>query len=144
MEKLNVNKIYVSNSRIALQNFIDKEEAGELDYEKNHFLKGSSLFIESIFLHLPFNKYIVHVLEDGAWKVKKGNKRIQILIDFFKDKFALEGLEFCPELNGKKFSDLEKTFQRYVTETFVDVIFIGKDTGTKELASILSRYASSF
>ncbi len=72
-----------------------------------------SRLIESFLRNIPVPP--VYLAEDrmqpGRYAVIDGKQRLTAIWMFFNDKFALRGIEYQPELNGLKFSDLPAGLQ---------------------------------
>ncbi len=66
----------------------------------------TSKFIESCLMRIPIPTCYFAEKEDGTHFVIDGVQRITTIVNFFNDKFSLEGLQTYSELNGKKFSQL--------------------------------------
>ncbi len=73
-----------------------------------------SLFIESLLLNLPI-PYLFAAdtrSKEGRLEIIDGSQRIQTLVEFLNNKFALKGLEKIPEANGFTFGQFSKLRQR--------------------------------
>ena len=75
--------------------------------------KNKSLFIESIILNIPIPSIYLSEDKEGTLIVIDGRQRLSTLFDFIDDKFKLSGLSILNELNGKKFSSLNKEYEKY-------------------------------
>jgi uncharacterized protein with ParB-like and HNH nuclease domain len=72
-----------------------------------------SKFIESIILDLPIPYlFFADDLETGKLEIIDGSQRIRTLRSYYKNEFALEGLDILDALNGFYFSDLIESRQR--------------------------------
>jgi hypothetical protein len=68
--------------------------------------QDKSLLIESILLGIPIPSIFVAEGKNGNLIIIDGRQRLTTIFEFMSDGFALAGLEFMSELNGKKFSQL--------------------------------------
>lgn len=78
------------------------------DYQRNYvFTKNkASLIIESIFLNIPIPTIYLSDREDNTQEVIDGLQRLSSIYNFMNNQLTLEGLKELPELNGKKWEDL--------------------------------------
>jgi len=75
-----------------------------------------SKLIESILMGLPLPVFYFAEKPNGDWIIVDGLQRITTIYDFMRGKFELNGLEVLKDLNGKKFSSLERAEQRKIRE----------------------------
>lgn len=75
-----------------------------------------SRLIETLILDIPIPPLYFDIVTKSEWLIIDGLQRISTIVDFFNDVFELAELDFLPELNGKKFSQLERVTQRSVEE----------------------------
>jgi hypothetical protein len=68
--------------------------------------KMQSRLIESFLINIPVPPIILYETEYNSYEVMDGQQRITAIRDFYKNQFALTGLELWPELNGKKYEQL--------------------------------------
>ena len=85
---------------------------------------SKSKVIESICIRLPLPMLYVDTSKD-QWSVLNGSLMIVTLREYIiENRFALEGLSFLPELEGLKFSQLHRHYQRELEETELFVCLI--------------------
>jgi hypothetical protein len=105
------------------------------DYQRRHrwTTVTSARLIESLILNIPipviFISQDVDVDEEVADKVSRftvidGQQRLTAIYDFLENKFALEGLEALPELNGSFYRDLPPFLTRRLEERTVNCLRI--------------------
>ncbi|GLO60533.1 hypothetical protein MACH09_10410 [Vibrio sp. MACH09] len=75
-----------------------------------------SMFIESLILNLPLPHFYFNRDSSGRHVVIDGLQRLTAILDFFDDKFQLEGLKALPWLNGFSKSDLEKRYPEVLSK----------------------------
>jgi hypothetical protein len=71
-----------------------------------------SLFIESLLLNIPIPPVFLYEWDLSRYEVMDGQQRLNSIIDFYGNRFALRGLEKWRELNGSRYSELPETLQR--------------------------------
>jgi hypothetical protein len=71
-----------------------------------------SLFIESLLLNIPIPPLFLYEWELGRYEVMDGQQRLNAVIEFYENGFALHGLEKWEELNGRRYSELPETLRR--------------------------------
>ncbi|WP_413522449.1 DUF262 domain-containing protein [Photobacterium phosphoreum] len=72
--------------------------------------KKKSMFIESLILNLPLPHFYFNKDSAGRLIVIDGLQRLTAVLDFYNDKFSLEGLRALPWLNGLYKSELEEKY----------------------------------
>lgn len=71
-----------------------------------------SRFIESLLLNIPIPPVFLYEWELGRYEVMDGQQRLNAVMDFRANGFALKGLERWKELTGYRYNDLPETLQR--------------------------------
>jgi hypothetical protein len=71
-----------------------------------------SLFIESLLLNVPVPPVFLYEWELSRYEVMDGQQRLNAVVDFYENGFALKGLEKWTELAGYRYRDLPDTLQR--------------------------------
>jgi hypothetical protein len=98
----------------------------------------ASKFIESCLMRIPLPACYFAEKEDNSQEVIDGVQRITTIINFFKDKFPLEGLTVFTELEGKKFSELDDLKAELETTT-IRCIVLRKDNKKELIKEIFAR-----
>lgn len=75
-------------------------------------IRRRSRLVESVLTRIPLPVLYLSEENDGRTLVIDGEQRLRSLFSYYEGKYALEGLNFLPELNGKKFADLNMKLQR--------------------------------
>ena len=78
-----------------------------------------SRLVESVLTRIPLPAFYLSEENDGRTLVIDGEQRLRALFTFYEGKYALEGLNFLPELNGLAFGDLNAKLQRRLDNTFL-------------------------
>jgi hypothetical protein len=71
-----------------------------------------SRFIESLLLNVPIPPVFLYEWELGRYEVMDGQQRLNAVVEFYENGFALKGLERWTELHGLRYRDLPETLQR--------------------------------
>ncbi len=75
-----------------------------------------SRLIESLIVKLPIPAFYFDGTNDDEWLVIDGLQRLSAIHSFIKGELILENLDFLPQLEGKKFSELLRPYQRNIEE----------------------------
>lgn len=90
--------------------------------------RKSSRLIESLLLNVPVPVCYFAELEDGSYSVIDGQQRLTALYRFMSNVLPLSGLRVRPELNRKRFVELEKVDQRIIRTRTIRCIVIQKES----------------
>lgn len=71
-----------------------------------------SRFIESLLMNVPVPPVFLFEWELSRYEVMDGQQRLNAIIEFYKNRFALSGLEKWQVLNGRKYKDCPPLIQR--------------------------------
>ncbi len=91
-----------------------------------------SLFIESLLLNVPIPPVFLYEWDLSRYEVMDGQQRLNAIVDFYGNRFALKGLEKWQELNGSRYGDLPETLQRGLDRRRISVTVLllsGNDEG---------------
>lgn len=90
--------------------------------------KKSSRLIESLLLNVPIPVCYFAELEDGSFSVIDGQQRLTAITRYITNLFPLSGLRVRPELNKKRFSELDKADQRLIKTRTIRCIVIQRES----------------
>ena len=141
------NDIDISVQNISLYYLLRRLEFGEIDlfasYQRNWNLWNTiqqSRLIESILIRIPIPSFYFDTKEDGKWQVVDGLQRVTTFYNFIiEEKFRLIGLEFLPQFNGYRFSELPRELQRRIEEFSLNIYLINRGTPENIKFIIFSR-----
>lgn len=71
-----------------------------------------SLFVESLLLNVPIPPVFLYEYDLSRYEVMDGQQRLNSILDFYENRFALKGLEKWHELNGFRYGDLPESLKR--------------------------------
>lgn len=90
-----------------------------------------SRFVESIIMNVPIPPVFLGEDEYGSYVVLDGRQRLTAISSYLENKFALSGLEVWPELNDKRFHEINEV-QGYILRRFIPAVVILKES-SKEI-----------
>ena len=67
-------------------------------------------------IQIPLPIFYIDARDEDKWIVIDGLQRLSSIFYYLQDEFKLSNLEYLKELNGKKFSKLERKYQRRIEE----------------------------
>ena len=88
----------------------------------------SSRLIESLLLNVPIPVCYFAELDDGSYSVIDGQQRLTAIYRFVNNEFALKSLKVRPDLNGKRFHQLDVSDSRLVNSRAIRCIVILKES----------------
>lgn len=102
--------------------------------------KKRSKLIESFIMNIPVPPVFLYETDFGVYQVMDGLQRISTIMDFFDNKFKLEGLIEWSELNGRYYRDLPKKIKEGIERRQLSVITLLKESAkTSEQASSMKK-----
>lgn len=99
----------------------------------------ASRFIESCLMRIPLPACYFAESAGDQMLVIDGVQRLSTIEKFFSDEFKLEGLTAFEELNGKKFSQLDKELQGDLKRTTIRCIILRRENSQELIQEIFSR-----
>lgn len=140
------DKIKVTTNPALIDGIIKRIDFNEIDLAPAFQRKArlwdhgrKSRLIESLLLRIPLPVFYVAADENDRWSVVDGIQRLTTIYDFAKDVFPLSNLEYLAKLNGHKFSDLPRSFQRRIEETSLVMHLIQDGTPEEVMINIFKR-----
>lgn len=127
--------INITQKPIPLDKLIKRIEHGELildtEFQRKSGLwklETKSRFIESLIVSVPIPAFYFDGADDDKWLIIDGLQRLNTIIEYLNDSFELITIDFLSNLKGKKFSDLERAYQRSLEENLLLACIIQKGT----------------
>ena len=139
------NRLVTEQARYPLPTLIDlfdkKDSTYDLqpDFQRR---KGrwdnnkKSKLIESFIINVPVPPVFLYEVSFANYEVMDGLQRITTIIDFYKDKYALSGLEQWSELNGKKYSELPEKIKEGIDRRYLSSIILLNESATNSQKAI--------
>lgn len=87
-----------------------------------------SKLIESFIINVPIPPIFLYEVEFAKYEVMDGLQRLTTIDDFYRGKFALEGLEEWKELNGKKYQKLPTKVREGIDRRYLSSIVLLNET----------------
>jgi hypothetical protein len=88
----------------------------------------ASRLIESVILEVPLPIFYFAEEADSTEEVIDGQQRLRAFFRFLDNEYALRGLKALPDLNRKKFKDLDKATQKIVRDSSVRTIVFKRES----------------
>ncbi|ETT45727.1 hypothetical protein C162_20376 [Paenibacillus sp. FSL R7-269] len=104
------------------------------DYQRRRVWdnKRKSRLIESFIINVPIPPIFLYEYDFSRYEVMDGLQRVTSILEFFDNKFALEGLDLWGELNEKYFSDLPNELKLAIERRYLSAIILLKETANDE------------
>ena len=123
VDKNDFAKISIRKGIISNDNLIKRVNNEEIRID-GYFQRKSKLWdigtksrlIEALILDIPIPPLYFDIISKDEWLIIDGLQRISSIVEFYNDEYELIELDFLPELNGKKFSLLDRSIQRSIEE----------------------------
>ena len=94
--------------------------------------KKRSLLIESFLLNIPVPPVFLYEHDYNEYEVIDGRQRLEAIKDFLSNNYSLLGLEFWPELIGKRFNDLPSVLQNGLLRRSLSAVVLLAETRDAE------------
>jgi len=104
------------------------------EYQRRHRwdVKRKSRLIESFLLNVPVPPVFLYERDLARFEVMDGRQRLTALSDFYADRFALEGLQYWSDLDGRKYSNLPSKVRDGIDRRYISSIILLKETAETE------------
>lgn len=140
-----VTKIDIIHDRLSVDHLFKRYRNEELilnpDFQRNEVWKDvqKSRLIESVLIKIPIPAFYIDARDEEKWIVIDGLQRLSSIFRYVKDEFKLKNLEFLKELEGKKFKELERKFQRRIEECQLILYTVRPNTPEEIAFNIFTR-----
>ena len=79
-------------------------------------------------MNVPIPPLFLFEKDYNQYEIMDGRQRLEAISEFIENKYALTGLEFWPELQGKKYNDLPGTIQRGLLRRTINAVVLLAET----------------
>ncbi|WP_170067824.1 DUF262 domain-containing protein [Flavipsychrobacter stenotrophus] len=140
------NRIVTETNREKLPNFVDALKRPNYMEIRPFYQRRSrwdterqSRLIESFIINIPVPPVFLYEKAYNSYEVMDGQQRITAISDFYSNKFALEGLDLWPELNGMTYSDLPNKIRAGLDRRSISTIVLLKESAPNDEDAIFLR-----
>ncbi|WP_024954346.1 DUF262 domain-containing protein [Sulfurospirillum arcachonense] len=147
-----INSIDIRPTNLTIHQVYQKHQYKEIDlnpdFQRNEVWsrQQKSLLIESILIRIPIPAFYIDARNPRKWNVIDGLQRLSTIINFIKGTFALsksptgkKQLEYLTELEGKKYMELDRKYQRRIEEYTLLFNMVYPGTSNKVAFNIFTR-----
>lgn len=131
-------RIVTEQARYPLTSIAGMIESGDYalnpEFQRRHrwdILQKSKL-IESFIMNVPIPPIFLYEDKYSHYEVMDGLQRLTAIFEFYKDRYALEGLEQWPELNGKLYTQLPIQIRKGIDRRYLSSIILLQETAKSE------------
>jgi hypothetical protein len=123
---------------------MEKREVTVPEFQRRYVWsdRQASRLVESLIIQCPIPVIYLNQERDETFSVIDGNQRLNSLKRFIEDAFTLTGLTSYPELGGLKYSQLDKRFQRHISNRVLRCTVILKETHPQVKFDVFERLNS--
>ena len=115
---------------------IEGEPRYKLDpeYQRRHrwSVQRKSRLIESFLMNVPVPPVFLYERELARFEVMDGRQRLTALSEFYSNAFALDGLQYWSDLDGRCYKDLPKKIRDGIDRRYISSIILLKETADDE------------
>lgn len=146
-ELFNPSEINIISKQTTIWEMLERLKCDEIDMN-THFQRHADLWdktkmsrlIESILIRFPIPAFYFDATDEERWLIVDGLQRLSAIRKFVVDqKLTLHGLEYLTDLNGRKYDELPRTYQRRISESPVTFFLIQPGTPEAVKYSIFRR-----
>ena len=133
-QNVETKKVYTDTIDFSLREIKEMFDSGEIvpqpDYQRDYIMDDgkASKLVESTLLRIPIPTVYLCEEKPGVFSIIDGQQRLTSFVRFLKNEFKLRGLDEYPELNGKYFKEIERTYQQIINTTKIHTIEILKES----------------
>lgn len=104
------------------------------EYQRRHRWdeERKSKLIESLIMNVPVPPIFLYEYDYSKYEVMDGLQRLTAIHDFYRNRFALTGLEEWPELNGRTYEDLPSKVREGIDRRYLSSVILLKETAHSE------------
>ena len=112
------------------------------EYQRRHRwgVERKSRLIESFLMNVPVPPVFLYERDLARFEVMDGRQRLTALSEFYNDQFALAGLQYWSDLDGRKYSQLPAKVRDGIDRRYISSVILLKETAaTDEQAATLKK-----
>lgn len=112
------------------------------EYQRRHRWsdKRKSRLIESFLMNVPVPPVFLYERDLARFEVMDGRQRLTALSEFYAGEFALTGLEYWADLDGRTYKSLPTKIRDGIDRRYISSIILLKETAdNEEQAAILKK-----
>lgn len=112
------------------------------EYQRRHRWtpQRKSKLIESFLMNIPVPPVFLYERDLARFEVMDGRQRLTALAEFYDNKFALQGLEYWPDLDGRTYAQLPSKVRDGIDRRYISSIILLKETAVdEEQAALLKK-----
>lgn len=132
-------RIVLENNREKLPGFVEALERHDyMDlrpfYQRRPKwdVKRQSRLIESFIINVPVPPIFLYEKDYNSYEVMDGQQRITAIRDFYQNRFELDGLQYWPELNGKRYHNLPSVVRAGIDRRSISSIVMLKESAPQD------------
>lgn len=113
---------------------ISKRYMLDPEYQRRHRWNDirKSRLIESFLLNVPVPPVFLYERDLARFEVMDGRQRLTALSEFYADRLVLVGLEYWPDLDGRRYSELPSKVRDGIDRRYISSIILLQETATNE------------
>ena len=139
-------RIVVESNREKLPGFVDQLERHDYMDLRPFYQRRpvwdrvrQSRLIESFIINVPIPPVFLYERDFNSFEVMDGQQRITAIRDYYHNRFALEGLQYWPELNGRRYLDLPHRVRSGIDRRSISSIVMLKESAPDDEEAFLLR-----
>lgn len=112
------------------------------EFQRRHrwSVQKQSRLIESFIMNVPIPPVFLYEYDYSHYEVMDGLQRMTAIVEFYNDKYPLQGLEYWIELEGRTYSQLPNKVKQGIDRRYLSSIILLKETAkSKEEADKLKQ-----
>ncbi len=104
------------------------------EYQRRHrwSVERKSRLIESFLMNVPVPPVFLYERDLARFEVMDGRQRLSALSDFYAGEFALTGLQYWSDLDGRRYSQLPLKVRAGIDRRYISSIILLKETAADE------------
>ncbi|WP_373002627.1 DUF262 domain-containing protein [Sulfurimonas sp.] len=146
-EPYDISKIDIINQPLEIESLYrmyklkPKELELSPDYQRNFVWKPRqrSKLIESILIRIPLPTFYIDTRNEDQWIVIDGLQRLTSIFTYIDNEYKLINLQYLTHLNGKKWKDLDRKYQRKIEKFSLLCNLVRPNTPSKIASNIFQR-----